>query len=46
MLIDVISLGLEAKYNFFSPSGNSATNPDVGTVYKSYAAGLVLTYKL
>jgi len=41
-----ISLGLEAKYNFFTPEGNSDTNPDVGTYYKSYAAGLMLTYKL
>jgi hypothetical protein len=46
MLNDRIGLGIEAKYNFFSPSGNSSTNPDAGTIYKSYAAGLVLTYKL
>jgi len=40
-----ISLGIEAKYNFFTPEGNSDTSPDVGTVYKSYAAGVVLTYR-
>jgi hypothetical protein len=46
MLTDKIGLGFEAKYNFFSPEGSSDTTPDAGTVYRTYAAGLVLTYKL
>jgi hypothetical protein len=41
-----LGVGMEAKYNFFSPSGNSETNPLVGTVYRSYAFGVVLTYNL
>jgi hypothetical protein len=42
---DSMTLGIEGKYNFFTPEGSTDTNPDVGTVYKSYAAGVVLTYK-
>ncbi len=41
-----ITLGVEGRYNLFSPEGSSATNPYVGVVYKSYALGFVLTYKL
>jgi len=43
---DNLRLGIEARYNFFSPEGSSASNPYVGVVYKSYAVGLVLSYKL
>jgi hypothetical protein len=43
---DNIRLGIEGRYNFFSPEGSSASNPDVGVVYKSYAVGFVLSYKL
>lgn len=41
-----ISLGLEAKYNFFTPAGNTNDDPNVGHVYKTYAAGAALIFKL
>jgi hypothetical protein len=45
MISDQFGLGLEAKYNFFTPEGSKDDNPLVGTFFKSYAGGLVLTYK-
>jgi len=46
MISSNIGLGVEGKYNFFSPSGNSADDPLVGTLLKSYSIGFVLTVKL
>lgn len=39
-----LALGIEAKYNIFSPVGDSFTNPDAGTVFKSYSLGVTLAY--
>jgi hypothetical protein len=41
---DNITLGVEGKYNLFSPAGQSRYNSEVGTLHTSYAGGLVLTY--
>lgn len=41
-----LSLGVEAKYNFFTPAGNTEDDPNVGHVYKTYAAGAALIFKL
>jgi len=46
MLNSNVGVGLEAKYNLFSPSGNSQDNARVGIVYKSYAVGATLIFKL
>jgi hypothetical protein len=44
MLNDNIGIGIEGKYNFFAPSGDSQYNDRVGTLYNSYSAGVRLTY--
>ena len=41
---DNMALGIEAKYNLFSPVGQKVDNPAVGTLYNSYSGHLVLTY--
>jgi hypothetical protein len=44
LITDNIGLGIECKYNLFTPSGQKADNPAVGTLYNSYAGNVVLTY--
>jgi hypothetical protein len=43
-LNDNISLGVEAKYNSFAPTGQKQDNPLVGTIYSSYTGTFILTY--
>lgn len=40
-----VTAGIEAKFNVFTPSGNSNSDPFVGTVYKTYSVGVALGYR-
>lgn len=44
-LSDALDLNLQAKYNLFSPTGNTYDNPDVGHFYKSFATGISFSYR-
>jgi hypothetical protein len=44
MLTDNVGVGIEAKYNFFTPAGDSEDDAQVGTTYFTWSAGLRLTY--
>lgn len=39
-----IGIGIEGKYNFFAPTGDSRYSDRVGTLYNSCSAGVRLTY--
>ncbi|MGZ3752407.1 MAG: hypothetical protein ACXVI9_08535 [Mucilaginibacter sp.] len=39
-----VGIGLEGKYNFFAPAGDSRYNSRVGTLYNSYSVGVRLIY--
>lgn len=40
-----VGIGIEGKFNIFTPTGSSDTDPFVGTVYKTYALGVLATYR-
>jgi len=44
MVTDNAGIGLEAKYNFFAPTGDADFNPLVGKTYFSWSAGVRLMY--
>jgi len=43
-LANNIGIGMEGKYNFFAPTGDSRYSDRVGTLYNSYSVGVRLIY--
>jgi hypothetical protein len=44
LLTKSIGVGIEGKYNFFAPTGDSRYTDRVGTLYNSYSTGVRLIY--
>ncbi len=44
MITNNVGIGIEGKYNFFAPTGETTDNDRVGTLYNSFSAGVRLTY--